>query len=71
MPKSAPLNGSEILSSFEVHRARTVGDSCCPAAAATTGAEDADTGNRSGLAGLVLLDETSGPGASGSGHGRV
>ena len=71
VPKSAPLKGNEELSDFEVHRARTAGDSCCPAAAATVGAEAADIGNRSGFTGFVLLDETSGPRASGSGQGSV
>ena len=71
VPRSAPLNGNEELSLFEVHRASTVGDSRCPAAAATVGAEAAETGNRSGFTGFALLDETSGPTASGSGQGSV
>lgn len=71
MPNSE-LKGLNFLGiSFEEHLARTNGDSCWPAASATPGAEVAEAGRRSGFAGLQLLDETSGPGASGSGHGNA
>ena len=71
VPQSTLLTGTETPALPVVHRARTIGDSCCPAAAATAGAEIAETGKRSGFVGLLLLDGASGPGASGSGHGRV
>lgn len=69
MPPSAPPRAC-AAGVRELQRAAMRGESCWPAAAATDGADVADSGRRSGLTGLLRVG-LSIPGASGSGQGSV